>query len=468
VTIVVLGAGPAGLAAGWWAARDGHDVVVLERAKEPGGMAASFDVAGVRVDHGSHRLHPTIDPAILAELTGAGLELQVRARNGRLRLADRWLAFPLRTGDLVRHLPAGFVVRAGLDAVVAPLRRPRADTFAEVVRAGLGPTMGERFYFPYATKLFGAPPQELSGELARRRIGANSPARLLGRVLGRGQAAGGSHGQPAGRGTFLYPPTGFGAIPEVLASAAVGAGADVRCGWSVDALTARGDGWAVAATDPDGGAAGIDASAVWSTVPVPALARLLGAPDDVAAAAEQLRARGMILVYLVVERDRWTPFDAHYLPSLATPVSRVSEPKGYRDGDDPVGRTVLCAELPASPGDEHWAADDDALARRVVADLTAVGLPPVEPSAVVVRRLPAAYPVYDLGWDHALGAVERWIECRPGITSFGRHGLHAHDNTHHALASARALVDCLRPDGTIDPVRWRAARATFATHVVED
>jgi protoporphyrinogen oxidase len=460
VTVVVLGGGPAGLAAGWWAARAGHEVVVLERAPAPGGMAASFDVGGIRVDQGSHRLHPSVDPAILAELVGAGLELQVRPRNGRLRLADRWLAFPLRTGDLVRHLPPGFVARAALDAAVAPLRRPRADTFAEVVRAGLGPTMGERFYFPYATKLFGAPPHELSGELARRRIGANSPGRLLGRVLRRGRTA--------ERATFLYPPTGFGAIPEVLARAATAAGADVRCGWTVDAVTARGAGWAVAATGPDGGAVELDATAVWSTLPVPALATLLDAPADVAAAAGRLRARGMVLVYLVVERDRWTPFDAHYLPGPATPVSRVSEPKGYRDGADPEGRTVLCAELPASPGDEHWTADVATLARRVVGDLAAAGLPLVEPSAVVVRRLPAAYPVYDLGWDDALATVERWIEGQAGVTAFGRHGLHAHDNTHHALASARALVDCLRPDGTVDPVRWRTARATFATHVVED
>ena len=85
-----------------------------------------------------------------------------------------------------------------------------------------------------------------------------------------------------------------------------------------------------------------------------------------------------------------------------------------------------------------------------------------------MRRLPAAYPVYDLGWDDALAVVERWIGDRPGVTAFGRHGLHAHDNTHHALASARALVTCLRPDGTVDPVRWAAARAGFASHVVED
>src|SRR5688572_17560148 len=109
VDIAVLGAGPAGLGAAWWAARKGARVVVLERADVPGGATASFDVAGIRVDHGSHRLHPATDPVILAELrTLLGSELQERPRNGRIRLAGRWIGFPLRVGDLVRHLPPSF------------------------------------------------------------------------------------------------------------------------------------------------------------------------------------------------------------------------------------------------------------------------------------------------------------------------------------------------------------------------
>jgi phytoene dehydrogenase-like protein len=75
--IAVVGAGPAGLAAAWRAAQGGHDVVVLERAPVVGGMAGSFDVAGLRVDHGSHRLHPATPAPILAalrNLLGPGLQ----------------------------------------------------------------------------------------------------------------------------------------------------------------------------------------------------------------------------------------------------------------------------------------------------------------------------------------------------------------------------------------------------------
>jgi len=66
--LVVLGAGPAGLAAAWRAARKGLSVIVLERGDSVGGMAASFDVAGFRVDFGSHRLHPAIPPHLLTDL----------------------------------------------------------------------------------------------------------------------------------------------------------------------------------------------------------------------------------------------------------------------------------------------------------------------------------------------------------------------------------------------------------------
>ena len=91
----VIGAGPAGLAAALAAAEAGHEVVVFEAGETVGGMAGSFDVAGLRVDYGSHRLHAGTDPAFLRRLTDLlGDDLQARERNGRIRLRDRWVAFP--------------------------------------------------------------------------------------------------------------------------------------------------------------------------------------------------------------------------------------------------------------------------------------------------------------------------------------------------------------------------------------
>ena len=445
--VVILGGGPAGLGAALWAARGGRSVVLVERAPVVGGMAASFEVGGVRVDHGSHRLHPTTPAPVLAELDRLlGGELQVRRRNGRIALEGRWVAFPLRPAALVRELPPSFVAAALRDALTAPLRRVRADTFAEVVRAGLGPTMGERFYFPYARKIWGAPPGELSGEQARRRITASSHTELARRVLRRG----GDEGR-----TFRYPSRGFGRIPEVLADAAVSEGAEVRTGVAATSL----DGTAVSLDD----GTTVDARQVWSTIPLPALARLASAPAPVLEAAARLEHRSLVLLYLVLDARQWTPFDAHYLPGPSTPVTRVSEPRNYRDGPDPADRTVLCCEIPCATGDAVWSADPGELADRVAADLGALGLPPVRPVHAEVRRLPAAYPIYRVGYETDLAPVDAWIGGLPGVRSFGRLGLFAHDNTHHALAEAREAARSIDDDAA-----WDRARSAFAAHVVED
>lgn len=456
--MAVIGAGPAGLVAAWRAARAGHRITVVERAESVGGMAASFEVAGIRVDHGSHRLHPSIAPhlrAALADLLGD--DLQVRPRNGRIRLRGRWVAFPLRPTDLLTRLPPAFALRAGRDALVSPLRRPRQDTFAEVVRAGLGPTVADGFYRPYARKLWGCEPEELAGELARRRVSAATPGDVLRRLRpGRGE-----------RPHFLYPRRGFGQIVERLAEAAVDAGADLRLGTAVDRVALADDG--VKLTLGDGLVLGADR--VWSTAPLPALARRLDPPPPpaVLAAADRLVHRALVLVYLVLERRRYTSFDAHYFPGEDVALARLSEPRNYRDDPtQPDDRTVLCAEVPCSVGDDTWRAEPDALGAAVAADLEAQGLPPAEPVAVEVRRLPRVYPVYRRGFEWDLSALDLWAGSRPGLLTFGRQGLFVPDNTHHALAMGWEAAACLAGDGTFDHHRWARARAGFRDFVVED
>lgn len=439
--ILVVGAGPAGLAAAWGAARAGHEVRVLERAQHVGGMAASRTVAGLRVDHGSHRLHRATDPALLADLRGLlGDDLQTRTRNGRIRVAGRWVGFPLQPADLVRALPPRFAARAALDQVAARLRRPRADTFGEVVRAGLGPTVFDAVYRPYARKLWDADPDDLTGELARRRVSASGPLEVA-RRLARGR-------RPGGR-TFLYPRRGFGQLAEAVAGAAVEAGAELRLGTAATAADLA---------DPA-------VTAVLSTMPVTALASLLGAP------APDLRHRAMVLAWVVLERRRWTAFDAHYLPDPSHPVARLSEPRNYRDSaDDPEGVTVLCAEIPCWEGDATWTASPDDLGA-VVADAVArEDLPPIEPVRTEVARLPRVYPVYRPGFEWELARAESHVAVAGAgrVVTLGRQGLFVPDNTHHALAMGFAAAASLRQDGTVDASAWAAARSSFRSNVVED
>jgi protoporphyrinogen oxidase len=454
--VAILGAGPAGIGAALRLSRRGHRVAVLEREERVGGLSSSFKIAGIRVDHGSHRLHRTVAPDVLAEVERVlGDDLQRRRRDGRIRLAGRWLPFPLQPTDLP-SLPPSFAARAALDVVAGPWKQPREDTFAEVIRAGLGPTMLDRFYGPYARKLWGLAPEEIAGEQARRRVGAASPGALLRRVV-RGR-------DPEAR-TFLYPRRGFGQIAEALAAAAVDAGADLRLGTTVTRIVPD-----TATTTVTTEAGEVRARQVWSTLPLPVLARLWAdAPTDVVASAGRLESRAMTLIYLVLDTDRYTRFDAHYLPEAWTPVTRISEPKNYRSSDeDPTDRTVLCFEVPCRIGDEVWAADEPELRALALAALEGAGLPPPCVTETIVRRVGAAYPIYRCGFAPDRDRVEAWARSLPRTLTFGRQGLFVHDNSHHALAMAWAAADCFDGDGRFDEERWATVRRSFEDHVVED
>ena len=210
--------------------------------------------------------------------------------------------------------------------------------------------------------------------------------------------------------------------------------------------------------------------AVWSTLPLTTLVKGAGdaAPDHVRHAANAIRYRGMILVYIELDTDQYTEFDAHYFPELSIPISRLSEPKNYSAASTPKGRTILCAELPGDPGDKHWSMDDDSLGKALYGWLGACGLPQ---SAKILRaftrRLPHAYPVYDRDYEAHFKTLDDWISGIEGLLTFGRQGLFAHDNTHHALAMAYGAADCLK-DGVFDRAKWERYRQEFLTHVVED
>ena len=467
IPIIILGAGPAGLGAAYrLARRDGFDVTVIERGATVGGNAGSFELAGMQVDYGSHRLHPSCAPEILADIQNMlGDGLLDRPRHGRIRLRGRWVHFPLKPADLALHLPPSFLMGVALDSVGKLASRGEADTFAAVLRQGLGSTICNDFYFPYARKIWGVDPETLDAEQARRRVSAGSLLKMVRKVL---NAVPGF--KKKGGGRFFYPKHGYGAIAEGYRKSAESAGARFHMRTSVAGIeTSGGRVRAVNLTGP-AGTERLEVEQALSTIPVSQLARLIQpvAPEAVQASACALQFRAMILIYLVLGVEQFTEFDAHYFPDADILITRLSEPKNYGLEANP-GRTVLCAELPCSVDDAVWRASNSELGKIVTRALEQAGLPVRCPVLEVAsRKLPQAYPIYTRGYQKSFEQVDGWLEEIEGLVTFGRQGLFAHDNTHHALAMAYALDGCLRDDGSLNREAWAACRRDFQRHVVED
>lgn len=468
--VVILGAGPAGVGAAHRLACGGlARVTVLEQRDTVGGNAGSFQLDGVWVDYGSHRLHPACDPGILNDLRELlGEDLLDRPRHGRIRLEDRWIHFPLKPGDLLLRLPKSFAV-----GVVFDLVRKRfatagnsPDSFASVLEQSLGRTICREFYFPYARKLWGLAPEELASTQARRRVSGNSVWKILRKI---------ANAMPGlkrpGSGRFFYPRRGYGQISQRLYEAAKTAGAEFVFGARVVAVEQKDGRIAAVRYELGGEEHTIETTNVWSTLPISLLVRSMRptAPPEILEAGNGISFRGMILIYLTLEQDQFSEYDAHYFPEESIPISRLSEPKIYSASKEPRGRTVLCAELPSDPGSREWDMSDQELGALLRTWLEQAALPVrVKTLRVTTRRLRQAYPVYRRGFERNFEMADQWLGEMEGLLTFGRQGLFVHDNTHHALYMAQAAAKCLRADGNFDKDRWAQYRQIFETHVVED
>ncbi len=468
--ITVLGAGPAGIAAAYaLTKKNGTNVRVIERAPVSGGNSASFEHEWIWCDYGSHRFHPVADPHVLADVKKLlGDDLLLRPRHGRIRLGGRWIHFPLKPLDAIRRLPPAFAASLIGDSLLKPFRKkPEGpETFATVLYGGLGPTISEQFYFPYVEKLWGKEPEQLAVTLAERRVGSGSIGKIIGKMI---KTLPGMGDETAGK--FFYPRKGFGQISSTMMEKAADQGANFEMQTDITRIERDGDKVVAIHTAKDGQEQRQETDQIYSTIPLTALVNLMDPPppQEVTDAINAIRFRGMILVYLVLETDQFTEYDAHYFPEAHIPISRMSEPKNYSAASDPKGVTILCAELPCDPDEKWWAMSDDELGEHYVSWLNDMGLPVKAPvRRTFTRRLSHAYPVYDIDYEAHFDTIDQWLMGLDGLLVFGRQGLFAHDNTHHAYAMSYGAADCLNAEGTIDREKWAAYRAEFAEHTVED
>jgi protoporphyrinogen oxidase len=456
-------------------------VTVIEQNACVGGLAASVEYEGLYLDHGSHRLHPATSPDILQDIRVLlGPDLLDRPRHGRIRLLGRFVKFPLHPLDLALHLPPTFLMGIVRDTVTKFFCLPRRThaSFAEALLDGLGPTICRTFYFPYARKLWGLEPERLAAVQAQKRVSANSVVKIIRRILSILPGFGAT-----GAGRFFYPRHGFGQISQALAQEVKRLGGEVRLSTRVQAINIEhGRPGSVLvgpskapesekSQQPLSHGETITTDFVFSTIPVTILVNCLRPkpPSEVSQACQQIHHRGMVLCYLVLETDQFTPYDAHYIPESELIFSRLSEPKNYSAAQEPRGLTGLCVEIPCAVGDETWNTSVDELRQRVRTDLARAGLPVQCPIRTVwMERVPRVYPIYDLGFEARWRTVDNYLGQIPGLISLGRQGLFAHDNTHHTMEMAYRASACLQPGLAWNASLWGEYRQEFEKHVVVD
>lgn len=438
---LVLGAGPAGLTAGYLLARRGEPVTILEATSEIGGLARTEVRDGYRFDLGGHRFYtksPEVE-ALWLELLGP--ELLLRQRLSRIYWRGRLIDYPLHAADVVRKVGAVEVTRSAASYAAARLRpRPEPQTFEDWVTQRFGRRLFELFFRSYTEKVWGVPTSEIRAEWAAQRIRGLSLWRAAASALGIG--AGNADVRSLVE-EFHYPRLGPGQMWERMAEEIVACGGEVELDSPVSAIRFERPGRIVV----EAGGEQRVADHVISSLPLRTLAGIAepSAPADILDAAAGLRYRDFICVALVIDGADPFPDNWIYVHDPDVGVGRIQNFRAWSPDLVPdADRTCLGCEYFCFEGDELWNTPDDELVAHAGAELEAIGLARRE--AVVsghVVRVQKAYPIYDAGYEARVATLRGWLDGLDGLVQVGRNGLHRYNNSDHSMLTAMRAVENL-------------------------
>src|SRR5205807_9125628 len=148
--IVILGAGPCGLAAAWELIDRDMEVVVIEKEAQVGGLGRTFEYNGFRFDVGGHRFITASNALLQRVCNLMGDELITSTRRSVILLRGQEFQYPLSAADLLKKLPVWVCVRIILDYLTQIARmklNPKPDiSFEDWVVHRFGRTAYSLFF----------------------------------------------------------------------------------------------------------------------------------------------------------------------------------------------------------------------------------------------------------------------------------------------------------------------------------
>ncbi len=440
--VVILGGGPAGLGVAFYAQRAGLPFTLLEASAELGGMCRTLSCGEHLYDSGAHRFHDR-DPEITRDLLALMGEDLVRVdAPSAIRDRGRYIDFPPTPLNVMFAYGFREAGRIGRDLLRSGLRRRRtAGSFEDFAVSRFGETLARRILLNYSEKLWGLPSDQLSPDIATRRLQGMTLRSLLYELVFPGAKT--EHVD----GSFLYPRGGYGRIPEALVSTLPPE--SIRTGFFVEAIDCEGG--VVKKIHGAAGEAVEVRDSVVSTLPLPLLVKLLGdaVPEAARAAASRLRFRHVRLMFLRLGTPRMSRNASIYIPDPAFCISRIYEPKNRSASMAPEGETALVVEAPCFTGDAVDRLTADAFSDKVIGELTVLEL--LDPRTVLETRqhfISNAYPVYARNYAGDTRVIRDALSGFTNLETVGRAGRfvysHLHDQMRFGKDYVRELTESRR------------------------
>ncbi len=451
VDVAIIGAGPAGLTAGYLLTKAGLTVAVIEKDETyVGGISRTVEVDGYRFDIGGHRFFSKSKQVV--DLWNEILpdDFIERPRMSRIYYEGKFYSYPLRAFEALWNLG---IIRSALcmasfaKAKVYPNKAVKS--FEDWTVNAFGRKLYSIFFKTYTEKVWGMPCDEMSADWAAQRIKGLSlwgaVVDGLKRSLGLNKVPNDGMQTKTLLESFRYPRLGPGMMWDAARDKIVATGlGEVLMGHALKQLASDGQGgWRLTASH-DGGDTTIRARHAISSAPMRELAARLHPLPASSLAAKQLKYRDFLTVALKIRSDDLFPDNWIYIHDSKVKVGRIQNFRSWSPEMVPeagvacVGLEYFCFE-----GDGLWSMSDADLIDLATRELAQLGLVSAEQvfGGAVVRQ-EKAYPVYDEDYAANVETMRTELEAAHATLHLvGRNGMHRYNNQDHAMMTAMLTVE---------------------------
>ena len=403
--VIILGAGVSGLSLAWKLAESGLSVELIEANGYIGGLAATHEADGLKMDVGPHSVFSE-DREILKTIFDLfGGDIPAGVRDVRLFMHGKYLRYPLNAEDIVMKLGLTPSLKCFFSFIIEkmkghPTYGAAGPNMEQWSTSHFGKALHELFFKPYTEQFWDVKCAELSPDCipTYKQMSFTKTLKLLLTPKRRRKDYSIIDREVL---PLYYPNEGFGAIPERIADKVRALGGKIHTGLRVkEVRRLDNDGYLVGAVDSSGNPEEFEGDYIVSTIPIPALAKALSPapPKDVLMAAERLQYLSLLVLYLTTDRPHI--LDCMYEYSLEKPYTRITDVGNFTlVPESERKKNSISIEQSCHAGDGLWRATKEELFEKYIPHLEMENIMKgSEVTDIHLLKASHAYPMYLYGY----------------------------------------------------------------------